>query len=898
MILLSCVEVSNMEFSKKLKELREKRGISQQALADDIYVSRSAVAKWENGYGIPCKESQQSLCDFFNVSYDELFSESDPIIVKKNRIIFKYLVVILCLATVTVGLAVTSLVIYLNLKREKAHLIYDETPIIKVNDVETNYSLEAYKWEKHGRDYILVSNPVILPDNSTISNITSINKCDSLEIETDLSCDLKAHYYYIDEDNNIIYDKDGWSVARGEEIKDINESHIIDLNKINFDNKILLIISCDYQDLCVKYLYVIKVEDITITFDSNDGTLSPKTYQYKKGENIAKPNDPTREGYIFDGWYLGDEKYDFDSNAAKSDIKLIARWTCILEFTIIDDEVCITGLNYPDLEEINILEKYDDCFVTKITKDTFKNCTNLKKVSIPNTIKYIEDGTFFYLESLEYNTYDNAYYIGNEENPYLVLIKATSYEISSCEINSNTRVVMGSSFYGCESITSMTIPSGVKSIGSGAFMSCYQLERIVIPDTVEILESQVFYFCRSLTKVTLSNNIESISDYLFEGCTQLNNIVIPNSVKIIGNSAFENCKMLTSIVLPENVEIIGHHAFEYCIKLKSVTIPDGVTTIGIGAFAQCQKLETIVIPNSVTSIGKDLFYNCKSLSSLTLPFVGNKRTNATNYNFGFLFGADTFKEHATYIPESLKTVVVTDVKELKQSAFQGCVYLTSITIQGPITIIEDRVFYGCSNVTKIVIPDTVTSLGNQAFEKCYNLVDFTIPSAVNVIEAYVFCDCSSLKNIVIPDGVPGICAYTFSGCKSLTTVTIPEGITFIDEEAFYDCKSLTSISIPENVSKIGRHAFGNCNSVTSITIPDGITSIEDGTFYSCTSLAEITIPSSVKKIKNNIFANCNSLISITYKGTTDEWNEVSKGQNWDQYTGDYIVYCSNGNINK
>ena len=250
-----------MEFSKKLKELREKRGISQQALADDIYVSRSAVAKWENGLGMPCKESQQVLCDFFNVAYDELFTDSDSIIVKKNRIIFKYLIVILCLVIVAVGLVVTSLVIYLNLKREKSHLIYDEIPIIKVNDVETNYSLVAYKWEKHGNNYILVSYPVILPDNSTISNITSINKCDSLKIETDLSCDLRAHYNYIDEDNNIIYDKDGWSVARGEEIKGINESHIIDLNKINFDNKILLIISCDYQDLCVKYLYVVKSDN-------------------------------------------------------------------------------------------------------------------------------------------------------------------------------------------------------------------------------------------------------------------------------------------------------------------------------------------------------------------------------------------------------------------------------------------------------------------------------------------------------------------------------------------------------------------------------------------------------------------------------------------------------------
>ena len=44
-----------MEFSEKLKELRSEKGISQAKLAADIHISRSAVAKWENGLGLPEK---------------------------------------------------------------------------------------------------------------------------------------------------------------------------------------------------------------------------------------------------------------------------------------------------------------------------------------------------------------------------------------------------------------------------------------------------------------------------------------------------------------------------------------------------------------------------------------------------------------------------------------------------------------------------------------------------------------------------------------------------------------------------------------------------------------------------------------------------------------------------
>ena len=46
-----------MEFSERLKELRSEKGISQAKLAADIHISRSAIAKWENGLGLPNDES-------------------------------------------------------------------------------------------------------------------------------------------------------------------------------------------------------------------------------------------------------------------------------------------------------------------------------------------------------------------------------------------------------------------------------------------------------------------------------------------------------------------------------------------------------------------------------------------------------------------------------------------------------------------------------------------------------------------------------------------------------------------------------------------------------------------------------------------------------------------------
>ena len=62
-------------FKDKLKELREKEGLSQQELADKLFVSRSAVAKWENGNGIPSDVNLDAICNLFEVSKNELFGE-------------------------------------------------------------------------------------------------------------------------------------------------------------------------------------------------------------------------------------------------------------------------------------------------------------------------------------------------------------------------------------------------------------------------------------------------------------------------------------------------------------------------------------------------------------------------------------------------------------------------------------------------------------------------------------------------------------------------------------------------------------------------------------------------------------------------------------------------------
>ena len=66
-----------MEFNQKLQELRRQRGITQEELANELYVSRTAISKWELGKGYPSIDSLKSIAKFYHVTLDELLSSSE-----------------------------------------------------------------------------------------------------------------------------------------------------------------------------------------------------------------------------------------------------------------------------------------------------------------------------------------------------------------------------------------------------------------------------------------------------------------------------------------------------------------------------------------------------------------------------------------------------------------------------------------------------------------------------------------------------------------------------------------------------------------------------------------------------------------------------------------------------
>ena len=122
--------------------------------------------------------------------------------------------------------------------------------------------------------------------------------------------------------------------------------------------------------------------------------------------------------------------------------------------------------------------------------------------------------------------------------------------------------------------------------------------------------------------------------------------------------------------------------------------------------------------------------------------------------------------------------------------------------------------------------------------------------------------------------------------KTITSCVIPTEynglpVKIIRGFGFNDCTQLSSITIPESITTIGNWAFQSCSSLTTITLPNGVSEIFREAFGNCSNLESIYLPRSLKTIGRNVFPYCLKLKDIYYEGSSTEWGQINKDEEWD-----------------
>ncbi len=412
-----------------------------------------------------------------------------------------------------------------------------------------------------------------------------------------------------------------------------------------------------------------------------------------------------------------------------------------------------------------------------IEKNAFYDCESLTSILIPNGIESIGDNVFGGCGSSIYNVYDNALYLGNEQNLYVALYAAINTEISSCIIHLKCSVVCGGAFEDCTALNTITIPSNVKNIEIGAFEGCTALANVVFADNSQLtsIGSNVFYDCSSLESITIPDSVTNIGSGAFANCSAL---------AVVNVSSIKNWLNIKFGFIDANPLWNGGYLYVDNIQTTAIEIPNDVFEIKQFSFVRYAYLTSVIISNNVTSVGQYAFYNCTGLTTITIP---NSVTTIGNY------------------------------------AFQNCSKLSSINISNDaqLTSIGQYAFYGCALLTSITIPNSVTKIGNYAFQNCSKLsiINISNDAQLTSIGKNAFENCGELLGILIPDNLTTIGNYAFQNCVKLSSVTISinSQLANIGKYAFYGCVLLASIVIPQYVESIGAYAFYDCN-VTDVSI--------------------------------------------------------------------------------
>ncbi|MBP3375362.1 MAG: leucine-rich repeat domain-containing protein [Clostridia bacterium] len=398
--------------------------------------------------------------------------------------------------------------------------------------------------------------------------------------------------------------------------------------------------------------------------------------------------------------------------------------------------------------------------------------SSLTNVMIPDGILSIGELAFEECKNISQAEYENGYYLGNEENPYVCLIGVSDMVKTSLKIHPKTKYISCGSVESCHDLKEIVIPDGVTSIGDSAFMWCENVTEVTIPESVVLIGESAFYGCYSIVTVNYAGSEDKWNSHAFgKAFAGLENLTVNFNVidngqdneneEGGGNDSDAEIVVETEesgLLLKLNDDrqsyaVVGVGTYQDVVLIIPESFNDlPVTVIGSGAFANCSFIREVVIPESIEIIGVSAFSGCTSLESV-------------------------------YFSEGLDRIGA--------FAFDGCTSINSIAVPDSVTVIEAHAFAHCSGLEEIMLP----------FIGCYK----DLSQTTDVRAAY-------FGAIFGYYGDPDDGTYIPSGLARVTVTSIDA----INSPGFMLCDGIQVLTILSEISSVGEMSFYNCTGLQCV----------------------------------------------------------------------------------
>ena len=231
----------------------------------------------------------------------------------------------------------------------------------------------------------------------------------------------------------------------------------------------------------------------TVTFRTNGSEVEP--IRVVRDGLASRPQDPTREGYIFDCWSFEGEEWDFALDKVTSDITLTAQWidaATVYSYNTTEGGISITGIKR-QFEIMRVPNVISGLTVVGIGDDVFSDISStiVTRITVADTVKTIGNNTFKNCSDIE------------------------------IEVDGALTSIGEAAFLGCNKLSSVKLAEGLTTIPPQAFTGCSSLTEMNIPKSVTLIDENAFEDCTSMKRVILHNTLEKIGDGAFIGCDSL-----------------------------------------------------------------------------------------------------------------------------------------------------------------------------------------------------------------------------------------------------------------------------------------------------------------------------------------------------------------------------------------
>ncbi len=353
-------------------------------------------------------------------------------------------------------------------------------------------------------------------------------------------------------------------------------------------------------------------------------------------------------------------------------------------------------------------------------------------------------------------------------------------------------------------------------------------------------------YLKGIEKIIIPEGYTTLGKNSFSGCVNVKDVYLPSSIKEIGDQAFPpeakvNIYYAGTIDQWQSLNIGSQITSEYNLYINNSL----VETININsnvksyAFAGCQSIKYINIEANVSSFDTNAFYNCINLKKINYKGTFEEWFKIS---FGSIYANPNIYARNLYINGKLLSGTVRIPKNtdsIPPAIFAGCKDITAIDWGNNIKEIRSCAFYNCSGLKEVSIPDTVTYIGAYSFYGCTDMENLYIGESVEKIDSCSFGNCISLIKLL----------YNAINCKQAGWLGI---ITFFDETVFKKCTKLSKIEFGNSVKMVPNKLCYNINSLNSVVVSEKIEAFGENVFY-----------------------NCKNLKKVDYKGTIEQWSQIS-----------------------